>query len=316
MLKKKFSHFFYHATIAVAFLSCSKGPTKKTSTPDTKKFMVDATSWLKSVRNAWQKQDNEFKSSPSSPLSGAARFEIHASTPVYFIEKDGHLSQSAEKKGQAKFSVFPADGKWKWKRIAEEVACSRENRTVTSGSFLEDGDLFSAGKFFVEVYPLPDLLIALVFDSKSPLLAAFKTLKRFKPNRRFCVKAQLEKFKNPESVELVTARKKIKKRYKYAVAKFKIGTQKFELAVFQYRLNSEKPEPLFIPFTDKTTGKKSYGGGRYLIVKEPKEGDSITLDFNLATNPLCSYTSIYNCIVPPRENKLDIEILAGEKRYH
>ena len=73
---------------------------------------------------------------------------------------------------------------------------------------------------------------------------------------------------------------------------------------------------LFIPFTDKTTGKVSYGGGRYLIVEEPPESDEILIDFNLVTNPLCSYATIYNCIVPTTENRLRIAIEAGVKKYH
>ena len=72
---------------------------------------------------------------------------------------------------------------------------------------------------------------------------------------------------------------------------------------------------LFIPFTDKTSGKYTYGGGRYLIVDEPAEGDEILIDFNLVINPLCSYADIYHCIVPPRENKLNIAILAGVRKY-
>ena len=53
-----------------------------------------------------------------------------------------------------------------------------------------------------------------------------------------------------------------------------------------------------------------------MIVDEPQEGNEVPIDFNLVINPLCSYASIYNCIVPTRENKLPIAILAGVKKYH
>jgi len=73
---------------------------------------------------------------------------------------------------------------------------------------------------------------------------------------------------------------------------------------------------LFIPFTDKTSGKYSYGGGRYLMVDEPEQGNEVPIDFNLVINLLCSYATIYNCIVPTPENRLPIAILAGVKKYH
>jgi uncharacterized protein (DUF1684 family) len=69
---------------------------------------------------------------------------------------------------------------------------------------------------------------------------------------------------------------------------------------------------LFVPFTDVTTGKESYGAGRYLDVNFP-DGQTVTLDFNLAYNPYCAYNHNYSCPIPPRENHLPVRIEAGEK---
>ena len=40
------------------------------------------------------------------------------------------------------------------------------------------------------------------------------------------------------------------------------------------------------------------------------------LDFNRAENPPCYFTQFATCPLPPKENKLDIEILAGEQTEH
>ena len=69
---------------------------------------------------------------------------------------------------------------------------------------------------------------------------------------------------------------------------------------------------LFVPFTDLTNGKETYGGGRYMDVEIP-EGDSIVLDFNKAYNPYCAYSTNYSCPIPPKENDLPISINAGLK---
>ncbi|MEP6676718.1 MAG: DUF1684 domain-containing protein [Ferruginibacter sp.] len=99
---------------------------------------------------------------------------------------------------------------------------------------------------------------------------------------------------------------------------FKIRDTALTLTV--YRSLETLPAPykdyLFIPFTDITSGNTSYGGGRYIDVeKKDIKNNQLDLDFNKAYNPYCAYTTGYNCPIPPRENNLAIEILAGEKDY-
>lgn len=73
-------------------------------------------------------------------------------------------------------------------------------------------------------------------------------------------------------------------------------------------------QALFVPFVDETSGKETYGSGRYLDLEQAR-GDDYVLDFNMAYNPYCAYNDDYVCPIPPRENKLPIEIRAGEKTY-
>lgn len=70
----------------------------------------------------------------------------------------------------------------------------------------------------------------------------------------------------------------------------------------------------FIPFRDATSGKTSYGAGRYLDIEANGDG-SVTLDFNLAYNPYCAYSDSYSCPLPPHENWLTVSIEAGEKDW-
>ncbi len=73
---------------------------------------------------------------------------------------------------------------------------------------------------------------------------------------------------------------------------------------------------LWLPFYDETSGKDTYGGGRYLDVKIDSEG-MVDLDFNYAYNPLCDYNADkYNCTLPPAANKLAFAVEAGEKSFH
>ena len=273
-------------------------------------------SWQTSVYEAWAEQDNEFKTGPTSPLAGISRFEISEVDRVYFAEKEGELGWLPERADESKFSLALGDGGWKWTALSGEVTCLREGGNTPSGSLLQAGDILQSGRFSVALYPSGKKVTALVFDGDSQEVKDFKKLERFEANANFAVTAQIEKFEVPEAIELLTGRQQFKQQFKYAKLKFEIDGTELELTAYKYALEGEHSKMLFMPFTDKTTGKYSYGGGRYLMVDEPEDGNEVEIDFNLVTNPLCAYAAIYNCIVPTRENKLPIKILAGEKKYH
>lgn len=74
-------------------------------------------------------------------------------------------------------------------------------------------------------------------------------------------------------------------------------------------------EELFLIFADETSGKETYGAGRYLYVDAPDEDGRVDLDFNRAYNPPCAFTEFATCPLPPRQNRLPLRIEAGEKTY-
>ncbi len=78
----------------------------------------------------------------------------------------------------------------------------------------------------------------------------------------------------------------------------------------------EEPDArsLFFIFRDQTSGKETYGAGRFLDTDLPKDGQ-VVLDFNRAYNPPCAFTPYATCPLPPQENRLPARIEAGEKQY-
>ncbi len=71
---------------------------------------------------------------------------------------------------------------------------------------------------------------------------------------------------------------------------------------------------LFVPFRDATSGKETYGSGRY-VEAESRGNGTYELDFNRAYNPYCAYNESWRCPLPPRENWLTVAIRAGEKSF-
>lgn len=100
------------------------------------------------------------------------------------------------------------------------------------------------------------------------------------------------------------------------------GEFRFQIAGTQCTLQAYKGDPdddrLFVPFCDETTGKESYGAGRYLDLDDEKhhapDGKWI-LDFNEAYNPWCAYNESYVCPLVPPENHLHVAVRAGEQKY-
>jgi uncharacterized protein (DUF1684 family) len=77
---------------------------------------------------------------------------------------------------------------------------------------------------------------------------------------------------------------------------------------------------LFVPFTDATTGRETYGGGRYLLdtIKSADLGSdaasgAVVLDFNYAYHPSCTYDPRWVCPLAPPDSRLSIPIRAGER---
>jgi hypothetical protein len=68
-------------------------------------------------------------------------------------------------------------------------------------------------------------------------------------------------------------------------------------------------------FRDATTGKETYGVGRYLDPR-PLPGGRFVLDFNASYNPACAISEHYNCPIPPKANALRVAIRAGEMDSH
>ena len=72
-------------------------------------------------------------------------------------------------------------------------------------------------------------------------------------------------------------------------------------------------ERYFVIFSDLTAGEETYGGGRYIYPQLADANGETWIDFNKAINPPCVFTPYATCPLPPRENKMDLPIEAGEK---
>jgi len=152
---------------------------------------------------------------------------------------------------------------------------------------------------------------------RSPLLpkdkASFKGLKYYAFNPKYLLSGRIERYifhiDNPKYYATFLTNKGTNKRYiRYGKFNFQMDGKSFSIEVYKSILSDK----LFIPFKDKTNGKETYEGGRY-IDAEILTGYRMVLDFNMAYHPNCAYNDKFTCALPPKENFLEIEIRAGEK---
>jgi uncharacterized protein (DUF1684 family) len=72
---------------------------------------------------------------------------------------------------------------------------------------------------------------------------------------------------------------------------------------------------MLVVFRDATSGETSYPAGRFLDVPLADSTGHTVVDFNLARNPDCAFTSASPCPLPPRENWFAHRIAVGERTY-
>lgn len=157
-------------------------------------------------------------------------------------------------------------------------------------------------------------------DSSSPFnqdpKAKFHPLKYYDVNPDFVFKSKLYEYPQKDTVTVMGTKGEARKSIRYGYVKFNYLNNPYKINVYKGWTSSGQ-EYYSIWFTDKTTGKDTYGVGRYLDFElKPDKSYIYTIDFNLAFNPYCSYSAKYSCAVPTKEDHIDLAIEAGEKNFH
>jgi len=150
-------------------------------------------------------------------------------------------------------------------------------------------------------------------DPHSPLSKEqkinFQGLDYFPDNPDLRLVMEVAPFDVQEEVQIQTSTGEAQPYKKCGILPFEIKGQSASLTLF-----IGKDGNTFVPFRDATSGKETYGAGRYLEPQALGEGKFL-VDFNLAYNPWCAYSPAYSCPLPPEENHLEVAIQAGEKDY-
>ena len=152
-------------------------------------------------------------------------------------------------------------------------------------------------------------------SSQSPVpeaqRASFRAIPYFPVNEEYRVPASLSVITSSEILEMSTSTGLRRQMRRVGTLSFTLKGQPMTLTAF-VEATERDMRRLFVPFGDLTNGTETYHGGRYLDLDRTASG-VYDLDFNRAYHPFCLFNSGYDCPVPPRENRLQVPIRAGER---
>ena len=142
-----------------------------------------------------------------------------------------------------------------------------------------------------------------------------KGLSYFPPDPDLRLELTLNEHKEKKKIIVATSKDGEREFICWGEFRFEVNGKQCVLQAYK----SDREEGSFwVPFRDKTSGKETYGAGRYLDLEPERhrttEGKWI-LDLNRGYNPWCAYSEEYTCPFIPPENWLEVPIRAGEKNY-
>jgi len=252
--------------------------------------LASETGWLTLIGLEWLKEgENRIGSAPGNDIRLAGG-------PDYWGAV--YLDQGALKFVRAAGKSVAVDGVY-----PDEVRMlsdsDGEPTLVSSGSL-------SFFPIFRESYALR------IKDSQAPARIQFEGVGNFDIQEDWRINGRFIRAEEGRTIEIGNVLGQI---YPSAVAgevEFERDGQTFRLVA----LVEEDSESLWVIFADRTSGRGTYGAGRFLYSDGVPENGHLILDFNKAYNPPCAFNDYSTCPLPPQQNRLNLAVTAGEKDFH
>ncbi len=150
-----------------------------------------------------------------------------------------------------------------------------------------------------------------VRDIAAPALRAFRGLDHFAIDPRWRITGRLQRRAADATIPMPDVLGNVIEEHTPGVVEFEFDGQPLRLDALE-----AGPDALSLLFGDRTNGRETYGGGRYLVTGAIRDDDSVDVDFNLAYNPPCVFSPHATCPMPSGGNRLDVRVEAGEKAWH
>lgn len=146
-------------------------------------------------------------------------------------------------------------------------------------------------------------------DLEHDALKNFQGIPRFAVDPAWNLPAHFERYDSLKTIAITNIIGQTTEQRSPGAVLFRHKGREYRLDVLDGR------DAYFIVFADATTGKTTYGGGRFIDVKKPDATGATHIDFNKAYNPPCVFSPYATCPLPPKQNVLPVSVTAGELNY-
>jgi hypothetical protein len=169
--------------------------------------------------------------------------------------------------------------------------------TMRTGVAPDPSDRLEFGDFEIAVSAREGNYQLTVRDRQSSYLKMFHGALWFPVNASYRLEAAFTPYPRPKELKIpdTTGRARLMQVPGYVTFRLNGETLRLEPVV--------SGNELFFMFKDRTSGRESYGVGRFLESEMPKNG-KVVLDFNKAYNPYCAINPYSSCPIPPKQNTL------------
>jgi len=211
-------------------------------------------------------------------------------------------------------SVFLEDNKLRFVRADEEsvmVDDAYANKVPMVPDTEGSPTVVQSGT--IRFYPIFRESYALrIKDSQAPVRVNFKGTKNFDIQRDWRIDGRFIPAEEGETIEIGNVLGQL-------ISSPVHGRFEFERDGKTYRMvaaGDEYSESLEFMFADRSNGHSTYAAGRFVHSDGMPENGRLVVDFNKAYNPPCAFNDYSTCPLPLQENRLNLDVTAGEKDFH
>lgn len=198
-------------------------------------------------------------------------------------------------------------------QLRDDVVVTREGEPVSSPKIIYDGENapeLEHGDLHWFVIQRLDLIGIRLYNKENEKADAFSGFPRYETDETWRLKARFTPNPDGATIPIVNVLNQTEPIESPGVLEFEIDGERFTLDAL-----AAADGRLFLIVGDETNRTETYQAGRYMYIDPPEEGSRYTvIDFNKIYNPPCAYNTNTTCQLPPPQNRLEVEITAGEKR--
>lgn len=151
-----------------------------------------------------------------------------------------------------------------------------------------------------------------ISDSQAPARLNFKGVENYPIQEQWLVTGTLVPAETGKTIEIGNVLGQLLDMSVFGYFEFQAGGKTHRLTA----IGDAESKTLWFIFADRTSGRETYGAGRFLYSDGMPVDGSLAVDFNKAYNPPCAFNDYSTCPLPPLENRLDLPVTAGEKNFH